>query len=53
VGQAVPPASLPGFHLLVARDYAESVWAAVLHAGHEYHIAPFGLEALTTLAAGA
>ncbi len=36
---------VPGFLLDVPRDYAESVWEAVLHAGEEFHITPFGLEA--------
>jgi glycine cleavage system aminomethyltransferase T len=40
---------LPAFHLLVARDYGESVWEAVLHAGHEFHLVPFGLETLGAL----
>jgi glycine cleavage system aminomethyltransferase T len=34
-----------GFLLMVPRDYAESVWEAILHAGEEFHITPFGLEA--------
>ncbi len=34
-----------GFLLMIPRDYAESVWEALLHAGEEFHIAPFGLEA--------
>ncbi len=37
------------FHLLVSREYAESVWDSLLHAGHEFHVAPFGLKALQTL----
>ncbi|MGO8791782.1 MAG: hypothetical protein ACLQVL_30950 [Terriglobia bacterium] len=37
--------SIPAYHLLVSREYGESVWESVLHAGHEFHIAPFGLEA--------
>jgi len=37
--------SLPAFHLLVSREYAQSVWEALLHAGLEFHLAPFGLEA--------
>ena len=41
--------SIPAFHLLVARDYAEFVWEAVLHAGHEFHLVPFGLDALRAL----
>jgi glycine cleavage system aminomethyltransferase T len=38
--------SLPAFHLLISREYAESVWEALLHAGLEFHLAAFGLEAL-------
>jgi glycine cleavage system aminomethyltransferase T len=34
-----------GFLVMVPRDYAESVWEAILHAGEEFHITPFGLEA--------
>ena len=37
---------LLAYHLLVSRDYGESVWESVLHAGHEFHIIPFGLQAL-------
>jgi heterotetrameric sarcosine oxidase gamma subunit len=37
--------SLPAFHLLVSREYAQSVWEALLHAGLEFRLAPFGLEA--------
>ncbi len=40
-----------GFVLEVPRDYAESVWEAILHAGEEFHIAPFGLEACRRLEA--
>ena len=36
---------IPAYHLLVGREYGESVWESVLHAGYEFHIAPFGLEA--------
>ncbi len=36
---------LLAYHLLVGREYGESVWESVLHAGHEFHIAPFGLQA--------
>jgi len=36
---------IPAYHLLVGRDYGESVWESVLHAGHEFQITPFGLEA--------
>jgi heterotetrameric sarcosine oxidase gamma subunit len=41
--------NLPAFHVLVARDHGESVWEALLDAGHEFHLAPFGLEALDEL----
>ena len=41
--------SVPAFHLLVSRDYGESVWDSLLHAGHEFHLAPFGAKALGTL----
>jgi glycine cleavage system aminomethyltransferase T len=37
---------IPAYHLLVSREYGESVWDAILHAGHEFHIAPCGLKAL-------
>ena len=37
---------LAAFHLLVARDYGEFAWEAALHAGREFKLAPFGLEAL-------
>ncbi len=36
---------LPAFLLLVGREYAESVWEAIAHAGQEFHLTPFGLEA--------
>lgn len=44
-------AGIPAFHLLVGRDYGESVWESVLHAGHEFHITAFGLEAQKLLEA--
>lgn len=40
---------LPAYHVLVSREYAESVWESILHAGHEYHLRPFGLKALELL----
>jgi glycine cleavage system aminomethyltransferase T len=40
---------IPAFHILVSREYGESVWDAILHAGHEFHITPFGLKALEFL----
>jgi heterotetrameric sarcosine oxidase gamma subunit len=36
---------VPAYRLLVDRAYGEYVWDAVLHAGHESGIAPFGLRA--------
>jgi glycine cleavage system aminomethyltransferase T len=40
---------IPAFHILVSREYGERVWEAILHAGHEFHLAPFGLKALEFL----
>lgn len=40
---------IPAFHILVSREYGESVWEAILHAGHEFHLSPFGLQALQLL----
>jgi aminomethyltransferase len=36
---------VPAYHVLVSREYGESVWDSVVHAGHEFHLAPFGLQA--------
>lgn len=36
--------SIPAFHLLITRDYAESIWEAILDAGHQFHLCPCGLE---------
>jgi heterotetrameric sarcosine oxidase gamma subunit len=44
-------AGLPAFYILVSREYAESVWEAILHSGHEFHSAPCGFEALEQLGA--
>jgi glycine cleavage system aminomethyltransferase T len=41
--------SLPAFHILVSREYAESLWQSILHAGHEFDLVPFGLRALDLL----
>lgn len=41
------------YYLLVARDYGESVWEAVLHAGREFHATPIGFDAVAELEAGA
>ena len=40
---------IPAFHVLVSREYGESAWDAILHAGHEFHMAPAGLKALEFL----
>ena len=39
------------YHVLISREYAESVWEAMLHAGQEYHLRPFGWKALELLKA--
>ena len=44
---------LPAFHVLVSREYGESVWDAILHAGHELGLAPFGQKALEFLGGAA
>lgn len=41
--------SSPAFHLLVSREYGESVWEAIVHAGNEFHLCPFGLNAVQLL----
>jgi glycine cleavage system aminomethyltransferase T len=41
--------TIPAFHLLITRDYAESAWKAILHAGHEFRLCPSGVEALHSL----
>jgi glycine cleavage system aminomethyltransferase T len=33
-----------GFLVMIPRDYAESVWEALLRAGEEFHVRPFGVE---------
>jgi glycine cleavage system aminomethyltransferase T len=40
---------VPAYHLLIDRDYAESFWEAVLHAGREFELRPFGWDALQLL----
>jgi len=44
---------LPAFHILVSREYGESVWEAILHAGHEFQLTPVGLKALEFLGGAA
>jgi len=41
--------SIPAFHLLVSREYGESVWETIVDAGEEFHLCPFGLTALQSL----
>lgn len=36
---------IPAYHLLVSWEYGESVWESVRHAGQEFHLSPFGLQA--------
>lgn len=36
---------IPAYHVLVSREYGESVWESVLHAGNEFNLSPFGLQA--------
>ncbi len=40
---------IPAFHILASREYGESVWEAIVHAGHEFQLGPFGLKALELL----
>lgn len=42
---------IPAYRLLITRDYAESSWEAMLRAGHEFPLWPFGLRALESLRA--
>ena len=44
---------IPVFNILISREYAESVWEVILHAGHEFHLAPFGSRALESLGGAA
>ena len=41
--------SIPAFHLLVSREYGESVWETIVDAGQEFHLCPFGWTALQAL----
>jgi glycine cleavage system aminomethyltransferase T len=41
--------TLAAFHLLVSREYGESVWDSLLYAGSEFRITQFGLKALQIL----
>jgi len=44
---------LPAFHLLVSREYGESIWDAILHAGQEFQLSPFGVKAFEFLGGAA
>jgi glycine cleavage system aminomethyltransferase T len=44
-------ADVPGYWLLVAREYGEYLWDTVLRAGHRLGIVPFGVGALDALGA--
>jgi glycine cleavage system aminomethyltransferase T len=37
----------------VSREYGESVWEAILHAGHEFELAPVGVKTLEFLGGAA
>ena len=37
------------YQILVPRDYAESVWESLLHAGEEFHLTPIGVEDVSSL----
>ena len=41
-----PARDVPGYWLLVGREYGEYLWETVLHAGRRLGIAPFGVGAL-------
>jgi glycine cleavage system aminomethyltransferase T len=41
---------MQAFLLLVGREYGESVWDSVIHAGHEFQLVPFGVRAYEILA---
>jgi len=44
---------MPAFHILVSREYGVSVWEAILHAGHEFELATFGVKAFEFLGGAA
>jgi glycine cleavage system aminomethyltransferase T len=41
--------NMSAFHLLVSREYGESVWEAVMQAGNEFQLTQFGLAAFEML----
>jgi len=40
---------LPSFDLYFGREFGEYLWDALLEAGGEYSVAPFGIEAMARL----
>jgi len=44
-------AQTPAYHVLISREFAESVWESIGHAGHEYELCLLGLQALELLKA--
>ncbi len=42
-------AGAPAFQILIGREYGESVWESMVHAGREFQLRPFGLKALELL----
>ena len=50
VGGAPAVPHVPAFWLLVGREYGEYVWEAIMHAGRQFGMVPFGVTALAALA---
>ena len=44
--------AMPSYVVYFGRDFGEYMWEAMLEAGREYGMAPFGVEALTRLTSG-
>ena len=44
--------SLPSYDIYFGRDFGEYLWEVMVEAGHEYGMAPIGVEALKELAEG-
>jgi len=41
--------SILAFRILVSREFGESVWESIIHAGHEFHLCSFGINTLMAL----
>jgi glycine cleavage system aminomethyltransferase T len=41
--------SILAFRILVSREFGESVWESIMHAGHEFHLCSFGIKTLMAL----